>query len=235
AQALEAVENVEITEIYHAKRHAQHDEAIEHLEKETLVAAHRFGEHCKIEMIIAPRRGGNADKRSIDEEIHRRFLQPQPRMADRAGDDVANNKNAECSDDDSAQDHQQIFEWVEYAPFQMTLFLQDQPVKTAHRSIPKYAVGNDAGSFWAPRCRERAGYFTLRTSWRTFSACGPRSLASLSWIGLLIDEQPLLSTFLTTFTPTFSSFAWASCSSLKAAVGSFLLTSSAAAWTHFFC
>src|SRR4029077_16356212 len=132
----------EIAEIDHAKRHAQHDEAIEHLEKETLVAAHRFGEHCKIEMVVAPRRGGDTDKRSIDEEIHRRFLQPQPRMANRAGDDVAKNKHTECGEDNSAQDHQKIFERVEHAPFQMALFLQHQPVKTAHRSIPKYAVGN---------------------------------------------------------------------------------------------
>jgi hypothetical protein len=48
-------------------------------------------------------------------------------------------------------------------------------------------------------------------------------------------REPLLSTFLTTLTPIFSSFASASCSSLNAAVGSFLLTSSAAACTHFFC
>src|SRR5205809_821035 len=53
---------------------------------------------------------------------------------------------------------------------------------------------------------------------RTLTAFGPRSDASLSWIGLLTAMKPLLSTVLTTLTPIFSSFACASCSSLKGAV-----------------
>ena len=126
----------------------KYDEAVEDLKEQPLVAGHRFGEHGEIEMVVAACRRRNADKNPVQEEAHRRFLQPQPRMADGTGDDVGQDEDAEARDADAAQNHQQVFERIERAPFQMALLLQDQPVK-AHWSVPNSA--GRAGSRRAPR------------------------------------------------------------------------------------
>ena len=175
-------------------------------------------------MIVAAGRRGDADEDAVDEEGHRRLLQPQPGMADRAGDDVAHHQHAEAGDGDAAQDHQDVFERIERAPLQVALLLQDQAVIRRHLRIPnlRSKAGSGAGSRPAPRSAIEPPISRCGRVPRTFTACGPRSLASLSWIGLLICMKPLLSTFLTTLTPIFSSLASASCSSLKATVGSFL-------------
>src|SRR5439155_1395147 len=49
------------------------------------------------------------------------------------------------------------------------------------------------------------------------------------------SQKTVLSTFSTTFTPIVLSLSAESFSSLSAIAGSVLLTSSAAAWTHFCC
>src|SRR6187399_258016 len=170
----------------------------------------------------------------MDEKRHHCFLGKKPGVTDRACDDVAKHDNTEAGDANAAQDHQQVFEGVERAPFEMALLVQDQAVETHHGISGISARMRRAGGSRASRPGP-TDYWTLRTSPRTFTALGPRSDASLSWIGLLICWKPLLSTSLTTFTPIFSSFASAWCSRSKATAGSFWLTSSAAACTHFFC
>src|SRR5438270_637259 len=93
------------------------------------------------------------------------------------------------------------------------------------------AQGGSGASFdEAPRWR----YFTSRTSFNSSTACGPRVEAVLSWIGSAIFWKPDLSTSLTNLMPIFSSLPIDSCSRSIALPGSSLLTSSAAACTHFF-
>src|SRR5438045_1060543 len=48
--------------------------------------------------------------------------------------------------------------------------------------------------------RRWSAYFTSRTSFKSFTACGPSSAASWSWIGCAALMNPALSTFSTTFT-----------------------------------
>src|SRR5262245_42860800 len=62
-------------------------------------------------------------------------------MTDGARDDVTKYDNAEARDANAAQDHKQVFEGIEYAPFQVALFVQDQAVE-AHRSIPELQPGS---------------------------------------------------------------------------------------------
>ena len=50
----------------------------------------------------------------------------------KAGDDVAHHQNAECGDGDAAQNHQDLFERIERAPFQLALLLQDQAEMGSH-------------------------------------------------------------------------------------------------------
>src|SRR5215470_13503604 len=76
----------------------------------------------------------------MDKERHHCFLSKKPRMTDGARDDVTKHDDAEARDANAAQDHKQVFEGIEYAPFQVALFVQDQAVE-AHRSIPKLQLG----------------------------------------------------------------------------------------------
>ena len=68
-------------------------------------------------MIVAAGCRADAEKDSIDEEGHRDLLQPKPRAADGAGDDVAQHQHAEAGDGDPAQDHQDMLERIERGPF----------------------------------------------------------------------------------------------------------------------
>ena len=81
-------------------------------------------------MIVAPRRRGDADEDAVDEEGHRHLLQPQPGVADGAGDDVAHHQDGEAGDGDAAQNHQHVFEQIERAPFQVALLLQDEAIES---------------------------------------------------------------------------------------------------------
>src|SRR4029078_4252181 len=68
----------------------------------------------------------------MDEKRHHCFLGKKPGVTDRACDDVAKHDNTEAGDANAAQDHQQVFEGVERAPFEMALLVQDQAVETHH-------------------------------------------------------------------------------------------------------
>src|SRR5438093_11949360 len=83
-------------------------------------------------MIVAARRRRDAEKDAVDEERHRRFLQPQPGAADAAGDDVAHHQDAKSGDSDAAKNHQDVLEWIKRAPLEVALLLQDQPAKALH-------------------------------------------------------------------------------------------------------
>ena len=54
-------------------------------------------------MIVAPGRRRRPYENAVDEEGHRRLLQPQPGTTDRAGDDVAHHQDAKAGDGDAAQ------------------------------------------------------------------------------------------------------------------------------------
>src|SRR5262245_20368227 len=84
AKAFEAVQKVQIDEIDHTQRHAQHDGAVEYFEEQTPSAGHRFGEHRKVEVIVAAGSGGDAEKKSIEKKGHGRLLGEKPGMTDDA-------------------------------------------------------------------------------------------------------------------------------------------------------
>jgi hypothetical protein len=50
----------------------------------------------EVEMIVASRRHGGADEDAVDEEGRRHLLQPKPRRADCAGDDVEGDGGGEA-------------------------------------------------------------------------------------------------------------------------------------------
>ncbi|MEH2559286.1 hypothetical protein V1286_006815 [Bradyrhizobium algeriense] len=83
-------------------------------------------------MIVAPRRRADADEDAINEECHRRLLEPEPGVADGAGDDVAHHQDRESGDGDGAENHQNLFEPVERAPFQVALLLQHEAIESVH-------------------------------------------------------------------------------------------------------
>src|SRR5262245_18274249 len=104
----------------------------------------------------------------MDEERHHCFLREEPRMAEGARDDIREHDDAEAGDTNAAQNHQETFEGIEYAPFEVAPFVQDQVVK-AHRSFPE--LQPESGRREAdelPACP--ADYCMLRTSPRTFTA-----------------------------------------------------------------
>src|SRR5262249_23308414 len=86
----------------------------------------------QIEMIVAARCRRRACEDRIDEECRRDFLQPQPGMADGAGDDVEGRRRREAEQQYAAQDHQREFEDVERAPLQMTLAVEYELVGEPH-------------------------------------------------------------------------------------------------------
>jgi hypothetical protein len=92
----------------------------------------RIGDRREIEMIVAPAGDRRAGEDRIDEEGRRHLLQPQPRPADLAGDDVEDDRRAEPEQQQAAQHHQHGFERIERAPFQMTLPPEHQSVANGH-------------------------------------------------------------------------------------------------------
>ena len=89
-------------------------------------AVHRFGDRGEIEVIVAAGRHRRADEDRVDEQRRGDFLQPQPGVADHAGDDVGGDRQREAEAQHAAEDHQRELEPVERAPFQVTLPLQHQ-------------------------------------------------------------------------------------------------------------
>src|SRR5690348_14312339 len=132
AQAFEAVEKVQVTEVDHAKCDTEHDRPVEKLEEQAAIPAHRFGKHSEVEMVVAAGHHGNTKKNSIEEERHGRLLGKKPGVPQGAQNHVRKYHDAEAGNRDPAEDHQKIFEWIERSPFQMALLLQNQAIK-AHR------------------------------------------------------------------------------------------------------
>ena len=77
-------------------------------------------------MIVAAGGDGGADEDRIDEQRGGDFLQPQPGVADGPRDDVEHHRKREAETQHAAEHHQDQFELVERAPFQVTLPLQHQ-------------------------------------------------------------------------------------------------------------
>src|SRR6478735_7531090 len=147
-------------------------------------------------MIVAAGSGRGADEDRIDEQRRGEFLQPQPRMAYGARDDVSRDREREAETQDAAEDHQDQFELVERPPFEVALPRQYQFVGDGHR------LSRRVGFAWSGRvspghprlwcrlkeaedARDKPGttasrQLIARIRFLIFSACGPSSLASLS-------------------------------------------------------
>src|SRR5262249_29151665 len=114
---------------------------------------------------------------------------------------------------------------AERPPLQMRLSSGNEPIGDGH------AIGacNPSESWLSPLL-----HFTPTIESLIFDACGPSSPASLSRYGSASFWNPDLSTLSTTETPMVLSLSADWCSRSSAIAGSFMLTSSAAACTHFF-
>src|SRR5581483_5410455 len=116
----------------------------------------------KIEMIVAPNRRRDAEKDPVDEQEHRDFLHPQPRMSDQARDNVCKHDHAEAGDGYAAQQHQRLLKPIERAPLEVTLMLQHEAVELRHfgcsRRPPRLGDGPDHLEYldrmWAEVLRE---------------------------------------------------------------------------------
>src|ERR1700674_1899421 len=88
AETAEAAKEIEIAEINEAAGHRQNHKASDNLDGEASIAVHRLGEGGQIQMIVSSCRRRRSGKNSIDEESRGYFLQPEPRIANRARKDV---------------------------------------------------------------------------------------------------------------------------------------------------
>src|SRR5215208_6315903 len=216
-----------------AERDAEHDEAREHLDDGAVALAHRVHDLGQVHVVVAPRRERHADEDAPGEEAGRDLLQPKPGPADLAGADVAKHREREADDAGPAGEVEERLDPVERRPFQVPLARADEGRRQQGRTAVQLE-GRVPGGRRLSRPRSGRAHLMLRTSPRIFSACGPSSLASWSWIGCAALMKPVLSTPSTTLTPSFFSRSADSFSSASAFMGSVRLTSSAAAWTHFF-
>src|ERR1700694_2073857 len=107
-----------------------------------------------------------ADENRIDEQRGSDFLQPQPRMADGARDDVSRYRQREAETQHATADHQEQFKLVERPPFQVMLLLYHQFVGDAHRL--SQAVG--IFSSWPGKSAKRV--FALNVPASTYWRCG---------------------------------------------------------------
>src|SRR5262249_48835900 len=126
-----------------------------------------------------------------------------------------------------ANHQQHALERAEPLPFQVALALQYEPVSDAHRRPRIAGERPDASPLRA------AAYLMAPIELLILSACGPRSFASLSSIGLDIFWKLDLSTPVTILTPIVLSRVVAASSSANAFFGSWMLTSRPASKTHF--
>ncbi len=133
AERAEAAQIIEIAVADQAERDGEHDQPRHDLDDQARAAVHRLRDRGQIEMVVAAGRDRGADEDRVDEHRGGGFLQPQPGMADGAGDDVGGDRHRKAEAEDAAQDHQHGLEPVERPPFQMTLPLQHQFVGECHR------------------------------------------------------------------------------------------------------
>src|SRR5262245_7771774 len=232
-EAAEIVHEVLDAEHQHRQRHRQNDKPVDRLQKRALWTAQALGYLNQIKMVDTACRSSHADEDAPGKEARGGKLQPEDRNTCRARHDIEEHRKGESCDGNSAQYHQDMLERIQHPPFQMAV------ARDHERQVGQELPQTSGGMRWAaaisrrrPGRKLRLDHLTLRTSSRIFTACGPSSLASWSWIGLAAVMKPDLSTFSTTLTPMVLSFVAESASSLSPSAGSFLATSSAAACTH---
>src|SRR5436305_12834101 len=155
-------------------------------------------------MVVAPRSGREPEEDPVDEERRGDFLQPKPRVPDRARDDIRADGQAEAEEHQPARDHEGQLQVIEQAPLEVALAPEHQPRRDPHRP---------AGA----RIARRQSIDRIRPL--ILSAWGPSSLASLSRYGSAIFWNPDLSV-VTTLMPMVFTFARAWLSSSKAFAGS---------------
>ena len=116
-------------------------QAIEDLHDEAQPPTHRFGDRGHVEMVVAPRRRRRADEDAVDEEGAGHLLQPEPGMADRAREHIAEHRDSEPSQSNAAHDHRDGFDDVEGGPLEVALRGQDQRAGRAHRILTARGQG----------------------------------------------------------------------------------------------
>src|SRR5215212_9079425 len=205
----------------------------EHNDDGAVALAHRVHDLGQVHVVVAPRGERHADEDAPGEEAGRDLLQPEPGPADLAGADVAQHREREPDDAGPAGEVERRLHAIEPRPFQVPLARADERRRQQRRAAVQLE-GRVPGGRRLSRPGAGRAHLMLRTSPRIFSACGPSSFASWSWIGCAALMKPALSTPSTTLTPSFFSRSADSFSSASAFMGSVRLTSSAAAWTHFF-
>src|SRR4029077_5903233 len=166
-------------------------------------------------MIDAPCGHGHSDEHAPGEEPRGDELQPQERSSDRARHDGEEHRTGETCDGNSAQHHQDMLERIQHPPFQVAVARDhERRLGQEFPHVRWHAMGG--GNFAPPPGSQlRSDHLTLRTRSRIFTACGPSSLWSWSWIGLAAVMKPDLSTFPTTLTPMVLSFVAASASNFS--------------------
>ena len=121
AKAAHVVEKILDAEHQHASADRQNDQAVGHLHEGPLRPAHALGDLNQIEMIHAPRRGGHADENAPAEKSRGHQLQPEKRVAELARQHVEEDRQGKADDRHPAQHHQDVFERIQRAPFQMAM------------------------------------------------------------------------------------------------------------------
>ena len=74
-------------------------------------------------MIIAPGCRRRADEYAVNEEGHRDFLPPQPRVTESAGNNVKEHRRTEPRQGDAAEHHQDLLDQIQRSPFEMAVLL----------------------------------------------------------------------------------------------------------------
>ncbi len=118
AEGGKAAQEIEVTKINETERDAEHDHAGGDLDHQAGPAVQHFRQRREIEMIVAAGGDGGADKDRIDEEGRGDLLQPEPGMADLAGDDIQDHRGAETEQQYAAPDHQHDLEPIQRRPLQ---------------------------------------------------------------------------------------------------------------------
>jgi len=81
------------------------------LDRPALGAGHALGDLAQVDMVVAPRGGGNADEHAPGEECRGRLLQPQPGIAEGTRHHVEEDAQSKAADEHPAQGHQPGLQW----------------------------------------------------------------------------------------------------------------------------
>ena len=167
-----------------AKRDQQDDHAIDDLDEAALGPAHALGDLGQVEMVDAARGGRHADEHAPGEEARGDQLQPQPGRAELARHDVEEDRKREPGDGDAAEHHQDMLQRVQRLPFQMAMALDDERRLGQVLRQPRDASHGRRRFRATARTTSRDRLLHVADEFRIFTACGPSSLASWSWIGV---------------------------------------------------